>query len=197
MQFDYDDWDDFIKELAKLPRKEQAKMLGRITKIEKYGLMMAFQKQWIKKVDDNLFEIRIHFSNGISRSIYFRDALGRYVITQTFIKKTQRTPKSEIKKQDVEGGATMTPAEKMIEAISKADPQFKQLVEHYQQQDDFAVEISKLRKKLGLTQQQLADKVRVPQSTIARWESGDGNITIKNMEKIARATHKKLVMYFE
>ncbi|KRL20320.1 helix-turn-helix domain-containing protein [Lentilactobacillus kisonensis] len=90
----------------------------------------------------------------------------------------------------------MTPTEKMIEKLSSKDPEFKEAVEHYQQQDDFAVQISELRKELGLTQQQLADKVRVPQSTIARWETGDGNITIKNMEKIAKATNKKLTMYF-
>ena len=91
----------------------------------------------------------------------------------------------------------MTTTEKMIEKLSKNDPEFKMAVEHYQQQNDFGVQISKLRAGLGLTQQQLADKVHVPQSTIARWKTGDANITMKNMEKIAKATDKKLVMYFE
>lgn len=61
---------------------------------------------------------------------------------------------------------------------------------------DYAIAIIKLRKKLNLTQQQLADKIGVSQPMIARWESGSGNITMKNMERIAQATSKKLIIAF-
>ena len=34
-------------------------------------------------------------------------------------------------------------------------------------------EIRKLRKRLGLTQQQLADKLGVDRTTVSRWERGE------------------------
>lgn len=37
-------------------------------------------------------------------------------------------------------------------------------------------QFKKLRRKLGLTQQQLADKMRVNVSTVWRWENGKSNV---------------------
>lgn len=91
----------------------------------------------------------------------------------------------------------MTPTEKMIEAQRQRSAAYKEADDFYNQQNAYAVEISTLRKQVGLTQKQLAERIGVPQSTIARWESGDSNITMKNMEKIARAVHKKLVVTFK
>ncbi|WP_054655961.1 type II toxin-antitoxin system RelE/ParE family toxin [Lentilactobacillus kisonensis] len=78
---------EFFKELSKFSKIDRAKIVSRINRIEKYGLMIAAQKLWVKKIDDNLFEIRIHFDHGISRSIYFEDIDANYVITQNFVKR--------------------------------------------------------------------------------------------------------------
>ncbi|MEE8824295.1 anaerobic benzoate catabolism transcriptional regulator [Lentilactobacillus sunkii] len=91
----------------------------------------------------------------------------------------------------------MTQTDDLIKQMSKDRPGFKEKFEHYSQQFDYAVAIFNLRKTVGLTQQQLADKVGVPQSTIARVETGDGNITMKNMERIAAAVDKQLVIEFK
>ncbi|MFD1125749.1 helix-turn-helix domain-containing protein [Lentilactobacillus raoultii] len=90
----------------------------------------------------------------------------------------------------------MTPTQKIIEQLSEETPNFKEKIQHYQQQNELGIKISELRHEVGLTQQQLADKIHVPQSTIARWESGDGNITMKNLSKIAQSVHKELVIRF-
>lgn len=91
----------------------------------------------------------------------------------------------------------MTETDKLIQQLEKERPGFKERVEYYSEQLDYAALIMDFRKGLGLTQQQLADKIGVPQSTIARWESGQGNITIKNLAKIGAVDNKKLVLAFK
>ncbi len=52
---------------------------------------------------------------------------------------------------------------------------------------DIALQISKTRKKKSITQVQLAKKTGMPQSQIARIESGNHNITIGTLNRVATA----------
>ena len=45
--------------------------------------------------------------------------------------------------------------------------------------------IAELRKKQGLTQQQLADKLNLSNKTISKWESGSGSPDISNLPLLA------------
>ena len=47
--------------------------------------------------------------------------------------------------------------------------------------------IAELRKKHGLTQQQLADKLNLSNKTISKWESGSGSPDISNLPVLAEA----------
>lgn len=47
--------------------------------------------------------------------------------------------------------------------------------------------IAELRKKQGLTQQQLADKLNLSNKTISKWESGSGSPDISNLSVLAEA----------
>lgn len=47
--------------------------------------------------------------------------------------------------------------------------------------------IAELRKKQGLTQQQLADKLDLSNKTISKWESGNGSPDISNLLVLAEA----------
>lgn len=58
-----------------------------------------------------------------------------------------------------------------------------------------AVALMNAREDAGLTQRELAAKADVPQSTIARIESGQ-NTSIDTMSKIASALGKKLIVQF-
>ncbi|KRK98666.1 hypothetical protein FD04_GL000400 [Secundilactobacillus odoratitofui DSM 19909 = JCM 15043] len=58
------------------------------------------------------------------------------------------------------------------------------------------MEIQKLRVEAGLTQIQLGEMIKVPQSSIARWENGGTNITVETLEKIGRAVNKELKIEF-
>lgn len=50
----------------------------------------------MKKIEKNLYEIRVSISNKIIRSFYFHLVDNKYYIMNGFVKKTQKTPKREI-----------------------------------------------------------------------------------------------------
>ena len=86
----------FVDYLNSLPVKEQEKLLAIIIKVEEYGLEVAKKMKWIKKLEDNLYELRSQMGNNIQRAIYFHEIRGEYKITHGFSKKTQKTPILEI-----------------------------------------------------------------------------------------------------
>ena len=56
------------------------------------------REPYSKYLEDGIFELRVKFGNDISRILYFF-YIGKYiVVTNGFIKKTQKTPKQEIDK---------------------------------------------------------------------------------------------------
>jgi ribosome-binding protein aMBF1 (putative translation factor) len=59
-----------------------------------------------------------------------------------------------------------------------------------------AYALMKLREEQGLTQQQLADRSGKPQSTIARIENANMNVTVSVLGEIARSTGKQLKIAF-
>lgn len=72
----------------------------------------------------------------------------------------------------------------------KVAEEYKKLEPHYQ----VVSQLIEARTKKGLTQKQLADKIGVKQSAIARIESGNSNPTLTFLEKITQATGSKLVI---
>jgi predicted transcriptional regulator len=59
-----------------------------------------------------------------------------------------------------------------------------------------AVALMRLREAEGLTQRQLAEKVGKPQSTIARIENGNMNVSYGILSEIAAGLGKKLEIRF-
>ena len=57
---------------------------------------------------------------------------------------------------------------------------------------DIAIEIAQARKRKRLTQIQLAKKAGMPQSQIARIESGNHNVTIETLHRVANALDLKV-----
>ncbi|MGF2384725.1 type II toxin-antitoxin system RelE/ParE family toxin [Lentilactobacillus otakiensis] len=98
LKFHYYDSVEFRKFLERLSDDEISAIISMIGKVEKYGIIYSMKHQVVKKLESNLFEIRIHLFHGISRSIYFKSVDGCYVISNSFIKKSRKTPQSELKK---------------------------------------------------------------------------------------------------
>lgn len=63
--------------------------------IEQHGFE-ALPRDMVKHLESKLWELRIAGKDGISRAIYITASGRRVIIVRVFIKKTQRTPKSEL-----------------------------------------------------------------------------------------------------
>lgn len=50
-----------------------------------------------------------------------------------------------------------------------------------------AASIQLQRKKLGMTQKELGDKLNVSQAIVSRWENGEENFTVATLAKISAA----------
>lgn len=85
---------DFLNSLTSDDRK---KLISIINKIREYGIPIASRMKWTKKLDRNIFEIRSQFGSNIQRCLYFHDVNNTYIITHGFTKKTDKTPKREIR----------------------------------------------------------------------------------------------------
>lgn len=76
--------------------KMQAKLFQLVTILEEYG--NALREPYSKPLGDGIFELRAKVGSDISRVLYFFYYEGRIILTHGFVKKTQKTPPSEIKK---------------------------------------------------------------------------------------------------
>lgn len=80
--------------LDSLDDKMAAKMYGMIELLEENG--PALRKPYSEHLQDGIFELRAKFSSNITRVIYFFYVDKRIILTNGFVKKTQKTPKKRI-----------------------------------------------------------------------------------------------------
>ena len=82
-----------------LPIKDVAGQIGLSEDdLELYGKYKAkISLETIKKLENNLYEIRSKRALNIQRAIYFQVQGSQYLITNAFTKKTQKTPENEKK----------------------------------------------------------------------------------------------------
>lgn len=80
--------------LDSLPPKHQAKAFREIDLLEEYG--NALKEPYVKHIEGEIWELRIKFSSDISRIFYFTWNAETIVLLHGFVKKTQKTPRSEI-----------------------------------------------------------------------------------------------------
>ena len=91
----------------------------------------------------------------------------------------------------------MVPTVKFDDYLEKRlqDPELRSNFEAESLRLESAVALLKAREDAGLTQRELAKRVDVPQSTIARIERGN-NTSVDTLSKIANALGKKLKVEF-
>lgn len=93
------DWGkEFDQFLNSLNRIDKVKLVAMIKKIEEVGVQTAARQQWVKKLEDNLYEIRTRTNESFLRGIYFQIKDNKYYITHGFKKKKNKTPTKEIAK---------------------------------------------------------------------------------------------------
>ena len=77
-----------------LELKMRVKALGSIDILAEFG--NALREPYSRAIGKGLFELRIKFASDITRVFYFFYIYKRIVVTNGFVKKTQKTPSSEI-----------------------------------------------------------------------------------------------------
>lgn len=88
---------------GKIPAKEfllsldydlRAKMIRTLEMLQKNG--PELRKPYSEELEDGIFELRAIFGNNIARLLYFYDEGKIVLLTNGFIKKTQKTPYRQI-----------------------------------------------------------------------------------------------------
>ena len=93
--YDKPDGSEPAKEfILSLDKKMQAKVLRTVALLREEGPFL--REPYSKALDDGIFEIRTKFGSDITRVLYFFVIGKRVILTNGFIKKTQKTPASEI-----------------------------------------------------------------------------------------------------
>ena len=81
--------------LLSLDMKMKAKMVGLLELLEEYGNQL--REPYSKHLDDGIFEIRCKVGSNITRVLYFFYYERKIILTNGFVKKTQKTPPEQIK----------------------------------------------------------------------------------------------------
>ena len=80
--------------LDSLDDKMAAKMYGMMDILAEYG--NELRKPYSEHLDDGIFEVRAKFGSNITRVLYFFYVGKTIVMTNGFVKKTQKTPKAQL-----------------------------------------------------------------------------------------------------
>lgn len=93
----------YEKENGEVPVEEFLNSVNPKMRAKIYGLMGILQEKgnmlrepYSKHLEDGIFELRCKFGNDITRVLYFFYYEGKIIMTNGFVKKTQKTPKEEI-----------------------------------------------------------------------------------------------------
>lgn len=103
MQFEVYDDKEFDEYLDSLSSVQASKVVKLIEQIKTVGLTESIKMQWVKKLENNLFEIRCEIDGIFPRTLFFKfkkdvNKDDYYIITNSFLKKTNRIPKKELDK---------------------------------------------------------------------------------------------------
>jgi phage-related protein len=82
-------------EIAALPDDMQARFLRLAERISSVGLE-SLSEPHVKHLEGKLWEMRLTGRDGIARALYVTAIGRRIVVVRAFVKKTQKTPRSEI-----------------------------------------------------------------------------------------------------
>lgn len=77
----------------------RAKLVGLVQILQEKGNQL--REPYSKHLEDEIFELRGKIGSDISRVLYFFYYDGKIILTNGFVKKTQKTPKLEIERAKI------------------------------------------------------------------------------------------------
>ncbi|MBE5951581.1 MAG: type II toxin-antitoxin system RelE/ParE family toxin [Lachnospiraceae bacterium] len=81
--------------LVSVDEKMRARLVGLLNVLAEKG--NELREPYSKPLGDGIFELRGQVGNNISRVLYFFYYGGKIIVTNGFVKKTQKTPRDQIK----------------------------------------------------------------------------------------------------
>jgi ribosome-binding protein aMBF1 (putative translation factor) len=87
-----------------------------------------------------------------------------------------------------------------IKELHKAwmkDPDYRREYDLLEEEFALAAAVAKARRRAGLSQAEIARRMKTTQSTIARLESGRGKPSTRTLNRFAKATGHRLKISFE
>ena len=184
-------------ELAELPADMRARLVRISELIESVGLPNV-KEPHVRHIRGQLWEIRLKGKAGIARALYVTAKEQRVVIVRAFIKKTERTPSGtrSIWRCKSQGSEAMTKISELHRRWSK-DADYKDAYDALGEEFDLARALIEARTAAGLSQAQLARRMKTSQSYIARIEGGKVRPSTDALERFAQATRTRLRIVFE
>ena len=182
--------------------KMQAKIFMALEFLEEKGPML--REPFSKPLGEGIFEVRAKQGTDISRVLYFFVVGKKVILTNGFVKKTQKTPPREIEKakryradhQQREESGTM--GKNFRETLNEQmkDPEFRAEWEAQEPERQIMHAILEGRQNCNLTQEQLAQVTGINQANISRLENGTANPSLRTLKRLAEGMGMELKLEF-
>jgi phage-related protein/DNA-binding transcriptional regulator YiaG len=181
-----------MPKIEALPKDMRARLVRLTQLIQLFGFR-GLPPDSVRHLDGKLWELRITGRDGISRAIYVTAAGRRVVIVRVFVKKTQARIGPRLRTSQ---GGEMTRIDVLHKKWLK-DREYRKAYETLEEEFALAAAIMKARNRAGLSQAELAQRMKTTQSTVARLESGRGRPSTRTLDRFANATGHRLKITFE
>jgi ribosome-binding protein aMBF1 (putative translation factor) len=181
------------REILALPADMQGRLLRLGELIEQSGLQ-SLPRDSVKHLEDKLWELRVTGRDGIARAIYVT-AAGRRAAD--FCQEDAKDAASRTGDRPAAGQGDHMTKLKDLKAQLLKDPAVRMHYDAMEEEFALMAEVAKARARAGLSQAELARRMKTTQSTIARLESGRGKPSTRTLDRFAKATGHKLKISFE
>lgn len=184
--------------LDSLEPKLLAKTLRTIDLLEMNGPLL--REPYSKPLENGIFELRTKQGSDITRVLYFFIVGKKAVLTNGFIKKSQKTPKAEKNwqrsiKQIMNGGMAMS-SYKDYKKRALQNSEVKAEYDALQPEYDIIQAMIDARVQQNMTQKDLSTKTGITQADISRIENGTRNPSLSMMKKLAHGLGMQLKLEF-
>lgn len=184
--------------LDSLEPKLLAKTLRTIDLLEMNGPLL--REPYSKPLENGIFELRTKQGSDITRVLYFFIVGKKAVLTNGFIKKSQKTPKAEKNwqrsiKQIMNGGMAMS-SYKDYKKRALQNSEVKAEYDALQPEYDIIQAMIDARVQQNMTQKDLSTKTGITQADISRIENGTRNPSLSMVKKLAHGLGMQLKLEF-
>ena len=184
--------------LDSLEPKLLAKILRTIDLLEMNGPLL--REPYSKPLENGIFELRTKQGSDITRVLYFFIVGKKAVLTNGFIKKSQKTPKAEKNwqrsiKQIMNGGMAMS-SYKDYKKRALQNSEVKAEYDALQPEYDIIQAMIDARVQQNMTQKDLSTKTGITQADISRIENGTRNPSLSMVKKLAHGLGMQLKLEF-